>query len=65
MPEDLEKVRVSSLSSLVANGLVSNLITGEKIQWHKNDLGIVRVCHGTPRLIYYYYYYYYCYCCCC
>ena len=58
-PEDLEKVRVGSLLSLVANtgiGLVSASRTTQEIQWNSNDLGIVRVRYGTIRYFPYYYY---------
>jgi hypothetical protein len=51
-PEDLENVKVSSLSSLVAStglGLVFQPHTSEELQWNSNDLGVVRACQGTPR----------------
>jgi hypothetical protein len=56
-PEDLEKVRVSSLLSLAANTArlgLSTSWTGEETQWNSNDLGVARVLQGTPRIYYYY-----------
>ena len=57
-PKDVEKVRVGSLVSLVANtGLGLALKphkTSKVIQWNSNDQGVVRVRHGTRRHSYSY-----------